>query len=124
MKRQYVSYAQILESRFREVSEGIAGRCGNAGDRLLKPGRESLRMQLADKELWQLFRKIKAVTNNTPNMLIRSMRLNRAAQLLKESRLTVSEITYAVGFSDLKHFREVFQEQFGVLPGEYAGRDA
>jgi CheY-like chemotaxis protein/AraC-like DNA-binding protein len=72
----------------------------------------------------QLFRKIKAVTNNTPNMLIRSMRLNRAAQLLRESRLTVSEITYAVGFSDLKHFREVFQEQFGVLPGEYAGRDA
>lgn len=72
----------------------------------------------------QLFRKIKAVTNNTPNMLIRSMRLNRAAQLLKESRLTVSEITYAVGFSDLKHFREVFQEQFGVLPGEYAERDA
>lgn len=72
----------------------------------------------------QLFRKIKAVTNNTPNMLIRSMRLNRAAQLLKESRMTVSEITYAVGFSDLKHFREVFQEQFGVLPGEYAGRDA
>jgi YesN/AraC family two-component response regulator len=72
----------------------------------------------------QLFRKIKAVTNNTPNMLIRSMRLNRAAQLLKESRLTVSEITYAVGFSDLKHFRAVFQEQFGVLPGEYAGRDA
>jgi transcriptional regulator GlxA family with amidase domain len=71
----------------------------------------------------QLFRKIKAVTNNTPNMLIRSMRLSRAAQLLKESRMTVSEITYAVGFSDLKHFREVFQEQFGVLPGEYAERE-
>jgi len=37
-----------------------------------------------------------------------------------ESRLTVTEITYAVGFSDLKHFREVFREQFGVLPGEDA----
>ena len=67
----------------------------------------------------QLFRKIKAVTNSTPNKLIRSVRLNRAAQLLKESCLTVSEITYAVGFSDLKHFREVFREQFGVLPGDY-----
>jgi CheY-like chemotaxis protein/AraC-like DNA-binding protein len=72
----------------------------------------------------QLFRKIKAVTNNTPNMLIRTMRLHRAAQLLKESRLTVSEITYAVGFADLKHFREVFQEQFGVLPGDYAEHSA
>jgi len=46
--------------------------------------------------------------------------LKRAEQLLKESQMTVTEITYAVGFSDLKHFRSVFQEQFGVLPGEYA----
>ncbi len=53
-------------------------------------------------------------------MQIRTMRLNRAAKLLKESQLTVTEITYAVGFSDLKHFREVFREQFGLLPGEYA----
>jgi AraC-like DNA-binding protein/DNA-binding response OmpR family regulator len=67
----------------------------------------------------QLFRKLKAVTEGTPNTLIRSMRLNRAAQLLKESQMTVTEITYAVGFSDLKHFRSVFREQFGVLPGEY-----
>jgi transcriptional regulator GlxA family with amidase domain len=36
--------------------------------------------------------------------------------------MTVTEITYAVGFSDLKHFRELFREQFGVLPGEYPGR--
>ncbi len=67
----------------------------------------------------QLFRKLKAVTGGTPNALIRAMRLKRAAQLLKESRMTVTEITYAVGFSDLKHFRSLFQEQFGVLPGEY-----
>ena len=68
----------------------------------------------------QLFRKLKAVTGGTPNALIRAMRLKRAAQLLKESQMTVTEITYAVGFSDLKHFRSVFQEYFGVLPGEYA----
>lgn len=68
----------------------------------------------------QLFRKMKAITGSTPNMQIRAMRLNRAAKLLKESQLTVTEITYAVGFSDLKHFREVFREQFGLLPGEYA----
>jgi AraC-like DNA-binding protein len=36
--------------------------------------------------------------------------------------MTVTEITYAVGFSDLKYFRAVFREQFGVLPGEYAER--
>ena len=68
----------------------------------------------------QLFRKLKAVTGGTPNALIRAMRLKRAAQLLKESQMTVTEITYAVGFSDLKHFRSLFLEHFGVLPGEYA----
>lgn len=70
----------------------------------------------------QLFRKIRALTGTTPNMLIRSIRLNRAAQLLKESQLNITEVTYAVGFSDLKHFREVFQEQFGVLPSDYANQ--
>jgi len=68
----------------------------------------------------QLFRKLKAVTGGTPNALIRAMRLKRAAQLLKESQMTVTEITYAVGFSDLKHFRSLFLDHFGVLPGEYA----
>ena len=72
----------------------------------------------------QLFRKLKAVTGGTPNALIRAMRLKRAAQLLKESQMTVTEITYAVGFSDLKHFRSLFQEHFGVLPGEYASKAA
>jgi len=68
----------------------------------------------------QLFRKLKAITDGTPNTLIRTLRLKRAAQLLQQSQMTVTEITYAVGFSDLKHFRTVFKEQFGVLPGEYA----
>lgn len=72
----------------------------------------------------QLFRKLRAVTGRTPNALVRSMRLNRAAQLLTHSRMTVTEITYAVGFSDLKHFRTVFREQFGVLPGEYTRKNA
>ncbi len=70
----------------------------------------------------QLFRKLKTVTGDTPHTLIRTMRLKRAAQLLRHSQMTVTEITYAVGFSDLKHFRELFREQFGMLPGEYAGK--
>jgi AraC-like DNA-binding protein len=70
----------------------------------------------------QLFRKFKAVAGSTPNVFIRDLRLKRAAQLLKESRLTVSEIIYAVGFSDPKYFRAVFRERFGALPGEYIRR--
>jgi CheY-like chemotaxis protein/AraC-like DNA-binding protein len=67
----------------------------------------------------QLFRKFKAVAGCTPNVFVRDIRLKRAAQLLRESRLTVSEIIYAVGFSDPKYFRNIFRERFGVLPGEY-----
>jgi len=67
----------------------------------------------------QLFRKFKAIANTTPNAFIRDIRLKRAGVLLRESNMTVSEIIYAVGFSDPKYFRAVFKEQFGVLPGEF-----
>jgi CheY-like chemotaxis protein/AraC-like DNA-binding protein len=67
----------------------------------------------------QLFRKFKALAGSTPNVFIRDIRLKRAAQLLRESNMTVSEIIYTVGFSDPKYFRNIFREHFGVLPGEY-----
>jgi DNA-binding response OmpR family regulator len=68
----------------------------------------------------QLLRKLKSLTGYAPNALIRTLRLNRAAELLKTSGMTVTEVTYAVGFSDLKHFRTLFRDHFGVLPAEYA----
>jgi CheY-like chemotaxis protein len=67
----------------------------------------------------QLFRKIRAAAGCSPNTLIRTLRLRRAAQLLTESQMTVTEITYAVGFSDLKYFRAIFRDYYGVAPGEY-----
>ena len=79
---------------------------------------ESLAHQLALSRR-QLFRKFKAVAGCTPNVFIRDIRLKRAAQLLRDSGMTVSEIIYAVGFSDPKYFRNIFRERFGVLPGEY-----
>jgi YesN/AraC family two-component response regulator len=70
----------------------------------------------------QLFRKLHAAAGCSPNAFIRTLRLRRAAQLLTESQMTVTEITYAVGFSDLKHFRTIFREYHGVAPGEYLKR--
>jgi DNA-binding response OmpR family regulator len=67
----------------------------------------------------QVYRKIKALTGQTPNDYIRNIRLKRAAQLLKTQRYTVAEITYKVGFQDLKYFRERFREVFGVNPSEF-----
>ena len=67
----------------------------------------------------QVYRKIKALTGLTPNVFIRHFRLKRAAQYLTLGELSISEITYKVGFNDLKYFREKFKEEFGVNPSEY-----
>lgn len=67
----------------------------------------------------QLYRKLKALTGQSPNEFIRTIRLKRAAQLLEQKQLTVAEVTYEVGFNDLQYFRECFKKQFGVTPSEY-----
>ena len=67
----------------------------------------------------QLYRKLKAITGFSANQLIRQLRLKRGARLLLEGELTIAEITYEVGFSDLQYFRNSFKKQFGVSPSEY-----
>ncbi len=66
-----------------------------------------------------LFTKLKALTGQTPNNFIKTIRLKRAAQLLKTQKLNVSEIAYKVGFKDPKYFRKCFKEQFNILPSVY-----
>lgn len=70
----------------------------------------------------QLYRKLKALTGLSANEFIRTMRLKRAAQLLEQNQLTIAEVTYEVGFTDLPYFRECFKKMFGVTPSEYAKR--
>ena len=57
-----------------------------------------------------LFLKIKAWTNFTPNEFIHEIRLKRAAQLLEQNKLNVSEISYKVGFNNPKYFSKCFQK--------------
>ncbi len=66
-----------------------------------------------------LNKKLKSLVNMTANNFIRTVRLRRAAMLLRTARYTVSDVTYDVGFSDLRYFRECFRREFGVLPQEY-----
>ncbi len=67
----------------------------------------------------QLQRKIMGITGNSPNKFIRSIRLNRAAELILNQTGNVTEIAYEVGFNNLSWFAKSFKEQFGVLPSEY-----
>lgn len=70
-----------------------------------------------------LYKKLLSLTGKTPIEFIRVIRLKRAAQLLEESQLTVSEIAYEVGFNNPKYFRKYFKEEFGILPSQYGSRN-
>jgi len=69
----------------------------------------------------QLHRKIKALARLTTSEFIRTYRLNRAAQMLKEQSGTIAEIAYDVGFSSPSYFTECFRKQFGKPPTEFNG---
>mgnify|MGYP003575338233 FL=1 len=66
-----------------------------------------------------LYRKLKALTNQNTNEFIRSVRLNRAAQLLTQNKFNINEIAYQVGFTNQNYFRKCFKEQFGSTPSDY-----
>lgn len=67
----------------------------------------------------QLFRKLKAITDQTPSEFIRTLRLKRAAKLIEQKFGNIAQITYEVGFNNLSYFAKCFKELYGVLPSEY-----
>lgn len=66
-----------------------------------------------------LYRKLKALTGQSITEFIKVLKLKRAAQLISETKLTISEIAFTLGFNDLKYFRKSFKKQFSVLPSQY-----
>jgi len=66
-----------------------------------------------------LYRKIKSISNLSPNELINLARLKRAAELLSEGALKIYEISEMVGYSSQTHFGRVFLKQFGMSPTDY-----
>jgi signal transduction histidine kinase/DNA-binding response OmpR family regulator/ligand-binding sensor domain-containing protein len=66
-----------------------------------------------------LFRKIQALTGETPNQFILSYRLERGAQLLREKFGNVTEAAFEVGFSSAAYFAKLFKEKFHQTPSEF-----
>lgn len=71
-----------------------------------------------------LYRKVKGMTGTTPNELIIKIKIQKACQLLENGGATVSDIPYAVGFSNPTYFRKVFKKEVGVSPSEYLAKHA
>lgn len=91
-----------------------------------KMGDSGLNVEDLGKEMGlsrvQLYRKIKSLTNYSPNELLRIARLKRAASLLASSDMTVAEIGYEVGFSSPSYFAKCYKEQFGESPTDLLKR--
>jgi AraC-like DNA-binding protein len=66
-----------------------------------------------------LHRRLKSITGFSPSDFIRSVRLKRAADLLRNQTDSVAQIGFTVGFEDQSYFSKSFKKQFGVPPSEY-----
>lgn len=71
-----------------------------------------------------LYRKLKALTDQSITEFIKTIKLKRAGQLILKSQLSISEIAFDLGFNDLKHFRISFQKLFNELPSQYRAKHA
>ncbi|WP_268125286.1 alpha/beta fold hydrolase [Roseivirga pacifica] len=83
-------------------------------------GNESFGVEMLCREIGvserQLQRKLKAITNKSPNQLISSVRLHRAKELILAGKLNIAEIAYQTGFSNPSYFSKCFKKEFGTSP--------
>jgi DNA-binding response OmpR family regulator len=82
---------------------------------------EDLESQMAMSKM-QLYRKLKALTGQSPSEFMRNLRLRRAASLISQRSGNISEIAYSVGFNNLSYFAKCFKELYQVTPSEYAAQ--
>lgn len=67
----------------------------------------------------KFYYKVKGLTGENPSVFFKTYKLNRAVELLKEGKYTISEIADMTGFNTLSHFSKSFKQQFGIPPSEY-----
>ena len=65
-----------------------------------------------------LYKKIKALTGQSPTDFIKSIRLNRAIELLQSRKYTITEVSELCGYSSISYFSTVFKKYFGKSPTE------
>lgn len=71
-----------------------------------------------------LYKKIQTITGMTPASFIRSIRLKKAAVMLKSTDMNISEIADRVGFGNIKYFNKHFKDEFGMTPTQFKKESA
>lgn len=108
----------------------------SADDRLLERIRDAVETHLGDTSFGvpelaaevgmsrgHLHRRLRDTLGSSPSATIRSIRLDRAAQLLRDRSGSVSEIAYATGFQSVSHFCRCFKQRFDETPSAYRDRE-
>lgn len=72
----------------------------------------------------QLHRKVKALTGVSTSEFIRNIRLKQAEKLLLDKQMNISQVAYALGFTNQTHFSTLFKKVYGLSPSEYINRHA
>lgn len=70
----------------------------------------------------QLHRKLNSLTNQSPGEFIRTVKLKKAAALLVEKKLSVTQIALEIGFNSPSHFTKAFKQMFDCLPSEFVSK--
>ena len=83
----------------------------------------ALSVEMITKEIGisrvHLHRKMKELTNQSTRDFIRNIRLKKAAELFSSKHINISEVAFAVGFTNLASFSNAFKELYGVSPTAY-----
>ena len=72
----------------------------------------------------QLYRKMEALTGLSANKFIRSLRMEKAKQLLQERERSITAVAFDSGFGDPAYFARVFKKEFGMTPQEWRSKSA
>ena len=119
----YETYFKSLELDVDEVGHDkkiLADVLNVIGNNLSK---EDLCVQDIANELGlsrsKLYRKIKALTGNSANEIIRKTRLEKGKELLAKTDMTIGEICFKVGFASPSYFTKRFKEYTGIIPKDY-----
>lgn len=100
---------QFLDKLFEIVSDNIDNEELSVG-------------YLADKFCMSnstLYRKVTALLQISPNEYVRHVRMEKAVELLKTRKYSISDIAYQTGFGSHSSFNKVFKKEFGMTPSEY-----
>jgi len=108
-----ISISEIDKEFFRELEAVIEANLSEPEFNVEDMGKK-LYMSRAT-----LYRKIHALSGKTPSEFLRSYRLKRAAQLLSENFMSVTEVAFEVGFSNRTYFTKCFKEKFHQLPSDF-----